>query len=288
MSIQTYQNYVSRTMKEIADLEKKLADEKKKEVSKSNEIGRIERSITNYTSDSLLRSKQQQIMRISDEISRIQSKKADLSKKLADKTSQLHRYNDQLSREQERERKKIHDVQKRREREQLEHQRTITRELKQQRIISSELNISQAIDNKPEPKEFDAFISYASEDKNDFVRPLAEALKNAEYKIWYDEFELKVGDSLRRSIDHGLASSRYGIVIFSSFFFQKNWPQYELDGLVSKEMEGKKVILPIWHKVSKDEVRSYSPSLADKVALNSSIYSIDEIVSHLGEVLKRD
>ena len=73
--------------------------------------------------------------------------------------------------------------------------------------------------------------------------------------------QLKVGDSLRRSIDRGLANSKYGVVVLSSAFFAKNWPQYELDGMVAREMNGVKVVLPIWHKVSKDEVLSYSPTL---------------------------
>src|SRR3990172_7006230 len=134
--------------------------------------------------------------------------------------------------------------------------------------------------------QYDAFISHASEDKDSFVRPLAEKLKNLNFKIWYDEFQLSIGDSLRRSIDKGLANSRYGIVILSHNFFEKNWPQYELDGLVTREVEGGKVILPIRHKVSKKEVMSYSPSLADKFAIQSENKSIDEIVEQLSEVLK--
>ena len=82
-----------------------------------------------------------------------------------------------------------------------------------------------------------------------------------------------------------MSQSKYGIVILSDAFFKKNWPQYELDGLIAREMAGEKVVLPIWHKVSKDEVISYSPTLADKVAINSSLSSIGEIVNQLSEVL---
>jgi hypothetical protein len=92
-------------------------------------------------------------------------------------------------------------------------------------------------------------------------------------------------NSLRRSIDNGLKNSRFGIVVLSNAFFAKNWTQYELDGLVTREMEGHKVILPIWHMVSKNQVLNYSPSLADKKAINSSLSTIDEIVTQLGEVL---
>jgi len=269
MSIRTCQDNVARTLKELADLERKSADETKKEVSKSKEIDRIQRSITSSTSSGIVRSKQQQMLRLADDIARIQAKKADLARKVADKTAQLNRYREALSKEEEKERKKVIEAEKRREREHLEHQRSVTRELTQQKNLKMRFEAENMLG-----EEYDAFISHASEDKEEFVRPLADKLNNSGYKIWYDESELKVGDSLRRSIDRGLANSRYGIVILSSSFFAKNWPQYELDGLVAKEMEGRKVILPIWHKVSKDEVRSYSPSLADKVSINLSLIHI--------------
>ena len=88
--------------------------------------------------------------------------------------------------------------------------------------------------------------------------------------VWFDELTLKVGDSLRRSIDRGLASSRFGIVVISPHFLSKEWPQKELDGLTAREADGTKVILPVWHDLSADQVRRYSPTLADRVATRSS------------------
>lgn len=135
-------------------------------------------------------------------------------------------------------------------------------------------------------KKYDFFISHATEDKIDFVRPLADALLNAGVKVWYDEHQLKVGDSLRKKIDQGLKDSTYGIVVLSLNFFRKNWPEYELNGLLAKEMNEGKVILPIWHKVTKDEVLSYSPSIADKLALNTTSYSLQDIVAELKTLLE--
>jgi len=51
---------------------------------------------------------------------------------------------------------------------------------------------------------WDIFICHASEDKEAIARPLANALKQAGLDVWYDEFTLTLGDSLRRKIDHGL------------------------------------------------------------------------------------
>lgn len=141
--------------------------------------------------------------------------------------------------------------------------------------------------SKIAPKEigYDAFICHASEDKDTLVRPLAKLLIKMGFDIWYDEFELEVGDSLRKSIDKGLLNSSYGIVILSKAFFAKNWPVYELNGLTAREIEGKKVILPVWHGVDKQDVLKYSPTLADKVALSTTKMKLKEIAKGLAKVL---
>jgi len=127
---------------------------------------------------------------------------------------------------------------------------------------------------------WDVFISHASEDKNDIARPLASALSKHGLRVWFDEFTLVLGDSLRQSIDHGLRNSRFGIVILSPWFFKKDWPQKELDGLVSLERRGRKVILPIWHKVNADDVLRYSTILAGKLAVPTSI-GLEHVVEQL-------
>lgn len=137
-----------------------------------------------------------------------------------------------------------------------------------------------------ENREYDVFISHASEDKDEVVRPLANALKSAGLKVWYDEFELKIGQSLRRKIDEGLARSRFGIVVLSKSFFNKGWTNYELDGLVTKAVTGDQILLPIWHKISKQEVIDYSPSLADKLARNTTIHTVEEIADEIEEVIR--
>lgn len=134
-------------------------------------------------------------------------------------------------------------------------------------------------------REFDVFVSHASEDKDSVVRPLAHALQARALEVWFDEFELRIGDSLRRKIDAGIARSRFGIVVLSHAFFAKDWPQYELDGLVTMSVSGKQVLLPLWHEISKDEVMNQSPSLADKVALRTSDYSIEEIAEEIAAVV---
>ncbi len=186
----------------------------------------------------------------------------------------------------------FHDVERKtiRRQKHLETEREVTKEVRAQADMLRKLSQEAITFGRPLEKSqyaFDIFISHASEDKDDFVRPLAGELVNLNLRVWYDEFSLSLGDSLRRSIDHGLTRSKFGLVVLSSAFFSKNWTQYELNGLVSREMEGAKVILPIWHKVTKDDVLHYSPTLVDKVAISSAQTEIREIARKVAHAIRR-
>jgi len=134
-------------------------------------------------------------------------------------------------------------------------------------------------DDKP-ASEWDIFISHASEDKESFVHPLAEELTRLGLRVWYDKFTLKLGDSLREKIDYGLRYSRFGVVVLSPHFFSKDWPKKELDGLVALEVDGRKVILPVWHNVTRGDVAKYSPILAGRLAVSTST-GLDNVVSEI-------
>ena len=113
----------------------------------------------------------------------------------------------------------------------------------------------------------DLFVSHAHEDKDAVARPLARALIARGWSVWLDELELTVGDRLGERIDEGLRRSRFGVVVLSPAFFRKQWPRHELTGLAEREADtGTKVILPVHHGVSYDDIRAFSPALADRVA----------------------
>lgn len=154
--------------------------------------------------------------------------------------------------------------------------------------IPSLVRPSSPGDSRPEeaPREYDVFISHASEDKASVVRPLANALIEGGLRVWYDEFELRIGDSLRRKIDTGLAKSRFGIVVLSRSFFVKGWTNYELDGLVTRSISGEQVLLPIWHEITKQELIAYSPSLADKVARSTATHTVEEIADEIVDLIR--
>jgi hypothetical protein len=132
---------------------------------------------------------------------------------------------------------------------------------------------------------YDVFISHASEDKDTIVRSLATELVEQGLKVWYDEFALRIGDSLRQKIDKGLAKSRVGLVVLSPSFIAKGWTNYELDGIVTRTVSGEQILLPIWHNITKQEVIDFSPSLADKVARSTATHTVQEIAEEIAELL---
>jgi hypothetical protein len=287
MDVNYYQNQVNRIESELAALYKKIADEAKKELDKSKQITSIQNSITKSTSLSTLQSKNRQIQGYQNDIFNCKTKIADYQKQIAAKTTELGRKKQEVRKAEE-------TAFKKQQKDQVDFQKKLQQDYQRQKsemntVFNQHYLIQPAVVREPivekDDKQYDFFISHASEDKDAFVRVLADRLRTSGFSVWYDEFELKIGDSLRKKIDQGLSKSKYGIVVISPDFIKKNWTEYEFSGMIAREMNGQKVILPIWHKVTKDEVLAFSPSLADKMALNTSINSIDEIISHLKDLL---
>ncbi len=114
-----------------------------------------------------------------------------------------------------------------------------------------------------------AFISHDARDKDSIARPLATTLSNNLCRVWYDEFSLNVGDSLRASIENGLKKCRKCIIILTPNFLGNNrWAKREYDSIFTREVvEETQLILPVWSGVTRDDIYQYSPVLADRVAV---------------------
>jgi hypothetical protein len=133
-----------------------------------------------------------------------------------------------------------------------------------------------------------AFISHDSRDKEDLVRELAQELSRLMCPVWYDEYSLRVGTSLRESIETGLKETRNCIVVLSpNFLSNKGWGKAEFDSVFTREiLEKQNVMLPVWHNVTVEQVYEYSPRLADKVGLNTNI-GVKELARRLSNEIKR-
>lgn len=116
----------------------------------------------------------------------------------------------------------------------------------------------------------DVFVAHASEDKETLVRPLAAQLSKAGLRVWYDETELRLGDSLRTSIDAGLQRARALVVVVSPALIKNanTWAGLELNAMLSQRPL--KRVVPVWHGVQRTEVLNFSPLLGDLVGIESS------------------
>ncbi len=132
-----------------------------------------------------------------------------------------------------------------------------------------------------------AFISHDSRDKDAFVRPLVHELARNFCTVWYDEFSLKVGDSLRSSIERGLRETKKCIVVLSpNFLSNDGWGRAEFDSIFTREiLEKQNVMLPVWLNVGVKDVYNYSPRLADKVGLSAAL-GVPEVARLLVNAVK--
>ena len=73
---------------------------------------------------------------------------------------------------------------------------------------------------------YDVFLSHSSKDKA-VVRPLAERLRKDGVKVWLDEWEIRVGDSVPAKIEEGLERSRVLVLCMSANAFGSDWAQLE-------------------------------------------------------------
>jgi len=114
------------------------------------------------------------------------------------------------------------------------------------------------------------------------VRPLVEKLQSMLCPIWYDDYSLKPGDSLREAIDRGLSEARKCVLILSpNFLSNPGWTKGEFNASMNRHFtSGGSVVIPVWHNVSRTDVYSYSALVADIVALNSNV-GVDELARRL-------
>lgn len=127
-----------------------------------------------------------------------------------------------------------------------------------------------------------AFVSHDSRDKDLIARPIAVGLAKLMCPVWFDEFSLKVGDRLRESIELGLREARKCVLIVTPRFLDNpGWTKAEFDGIFTRELvEGRDVILPVWHEVTRAQVYAYSPVLANRLAVSWE-FGADEVVRQL-------
>lgn len=163
---------IDRLTKDIAALRQSEAREAKKEADLLAKINRATDAARRATSASTLQSKARDVERLSKDLAAVGKKRADLAGKIADKAKSLRACEERQQRDEERERKKIADQQRKLIREREAHERWVSSQ------IRSRASQAQPGTLPLDPARHDFFISHASEDKDGFVRDLADALRS--------------------------------------------------------------------------------------------------------------
>lgn len=313
MSLTNDRSSLIRLNKEIAELRNKEAAEARKASEAQKRMNAAISSANRSSSSSTAKSYLNTVDRENSNLQSAQARQSEYSTKAASKAQDAARLTERIIKEEESERKKaaIADDKRRRDDEarrkaDAERQKRAdataaqTARAMQRRVAELEAQIAEQLEARAEAtpafrptapegqaEAYDVFISHAWEDKATFVDDLATQAEAAGLHIWYDTAAIEWGDSLRQKIDAGLAGSYFGVAVLSPDFFAKPWPNYELDGLLEKATSGTGRLLPIWHKLTKDEVAQRSPSLAGRMALNTSLMSTAEIVAELVKLRDR-
>lgn len=280
MSVYQYQRMVNTLDKEIADIEKKKAAADKKAAREAKKAAGV--SISKNASAATIKSKIRQIDGYTASSQKAEAESADLQKRIANKRAKRNDAYQRLQKEQSREKKKEQQSIKRMQESYEKKISSMKAELIPHRIIGFE----ERQNSKMVP-EYDVFVSHAWEDKESFVDEFVQALRNRDLKVWYDTTKLKWGDSMRARIDEGLRHSRFGVAILSPDYISdgKYWTKAELDGLFQLESINGKVLLPIWHNLTKRQVIDFSPIIAGKLAMNTASLTPDEIADKLVDLL---
>ena len=281
MSVEQYQRAVNTLDKEIAELEKKKSDAEKKAAEAEKKAVSV--SIRKNASAATIKSKLEKIAKYNTDAASEHSKSAALAKKIADKRKKRNDVAIRLQKEEQKVRKRQDSATK--QMRQLYERRI--EEL--QTLVIPPVSVSSKTEEEQLP-EYDVFVSHAWEDKEDFVDAFVKDLTALNIKVWYDTSQIKWGDSMRERIDDGLKKSRFGVVVLSPSYIAENkyWTKAELDGLFQLESVNGKTLLPIWHKLTKQQVMNYSPIIANKKAMTTASMTAQEIAEELLNLIPKD
>jgi type I restriction enzyme S subunit len=144
------------------------------------------------------------------------------------------------------------------------------------RVRVTDIDISS--EDEAQIFKYDIFISYASKDK-ELAQQIVAQLNALNYRVWFDQEQIKAGDSWWDAILDGINSSRCILPIVSKDYISERFVDQEIHMIEDKS--DNRQILPVWHNVSYDDVATLSPSFASRTAIstNDEIGKIVEKIS---------
>lgn len=126
--------------------------------------------------------------------------------------------------------------------------------------------------------EYDVFISHANQDKEELIEELYQSLQKLGISIFYDKESLEWGDNWKERILNGTKKAEFAIIVISENFFDREWTERELSEFLNRQnRNGQKLILPIIHNITTDQLKAKYPNVADIQAIDSKKYNCDQI-----------
>ena len=300
MSLSTDRSALARLSKEISDLRVREASEIKKEADATKRMNSAQSSASRSSSASIASMHLGTANRERSNIEAAQDRRARYASDIARKAQDLSRLQERIAQAEEAERKATiaADTKRRRDDERARRELTAANEQLrrdyEERVTNLEAQLAAQIEDQAsrtapfhvtppegEREPYDFFISHAWADKSEFVDAFVAKAEAAGMRVWYDQTALQWGDSIRQKIDEGLRNAYFGVVVLSPNFFERPWTNYELDGILQRDLSGKGRLLPIWHRLTQDDVERHAPSLAGRLALSTASSTSDAIVQEL-------
>ncbi len=129
------------------------------------------------------------------------------------------------------------------------------------------------------------YLAHAFEDKH-LVKPLAEGLMERGIEVWYDNWEIGAGDSLRRKMEEGLGNCTHFVVLLSETSIKKPWVQEEIDAGLMRTVEGSAKFIGLRHGLALSEV---SPFLKTRLTpeFKPGADGIDELAGEIFGLSKK-
>ncbi len=126
--------------------------------------------------------------------------------------------------------------------------------------------------------EYDVFISHANRDKEEFVEELYQSINKLGIKIFYDKESLEWGDDWKAAILNSTKKAEFAVIVISENFFDREWTEKELAEFLNRQnRNGQKLILPILHNITVNQLYEKYPTVADLQAIESSNFTCDQI-----------
>ena len=174
-------NYqIDSKRREIQKLKEQNSKHQKDISDRRTKIIRCNDALRRTNNQSTMKNKLREIERYEKDIANFEKKNATNLKKESEYNKQLNNYIKQ------------HDIAKDKAFDEA------LRKIELQKNITEGKNIAFFSGKEYETKEWDVFLSHASEDKADFASPLANELTSRNVKVWFDQFSLDWGDSLMK------------------------------------------------------------------------------------------